>query len=179
MGVRADAHVFAAPGRNSRCLRLFAAPETNTDAPNVVDTSPITVVTPAIPVRAGQILHISGKVSISSPIAGSIEGVTISDNLTGMTGAWRETQKRDWQKFELLREAYQDGDYSLTLTLHGIGDVQFDDLRIIAHDLPDPTAAPSNVDSRPELATKPGRFDFLHRLPKFPQRAYDALRGKK
>ncbi len=171
VGIRSDALVFAAPGRDSRCLRLFAAPETNTDTPSVIDTPPITIVTPPIPVRVGQILHISGSVRVSSPITGNIEGVTLSDNLTGMTGAWRETQKREWQKIELLREAYQDGDYSLTITLHGIGDVQFDDLRVIVHDLPDPSAAPSNVDSRPESATKPGRFDFLQRLPKFPQRA--------
>ena len=171
VGIRSDALVFAAPGRDSRCLRLFAAPDTNTDIPSVIDTPPITIVTPPIPVRAGQILHISGSVRISSPIMGNIDGVTLSDNLTGMTGAWRETQKREWQKIELLREAYQDGDYSLTITLHGVGDVQFDDLRVIAHDLPDPSAVPSNADSHPESATKPGRFDFLQRLPKFPQRA--------
>ena len=170
-GIRADAQVLAAPGRDkSRCLRLFAAPETNTDAPSVVDTPPITVMTPPIAVRAGQILHISGSVRIASPITGSIEGVTLSDNLTGQSGAWRETEKREWQKIELLREAYQDGDYSLTITLHGIGDVQFDDLRVIAHDLPDPTSASSNAESRPGSTPKSGRFDFLQRLPRFPQR---------
>lgn len=170
VGIRSDALIFAAPGRDSRCLRIFAAPETNTDLPNIVDTPPISISTPPIPVRAGQILHISGNVRISSPIVGSIEGLTLSDNFTGMTGAWRETQKREWQKIELLREAYQDGEYSLTFTLHGIGDVQFDDLKVIAHDQPDPTATPANSDSRPETAVKPGRFDFLQRLPKFPQR---------
>ncbi len=171
VGVRADALIFAAPGRDSRCLRIFAAPETNTDVPSIVDTPPISIATPPIPVRAGQILHISGSVRISSPIVGSIEGLTLSDNFTGMTGAWRETQKREWQKIELLREAYQDGEYSLNITLHGIGDVQFDDLKVIAHDQPDPTTSPSNSDSHPDSVAKPGRFDFLQRLPKFPQRA--------
>ncbi len=171
-GIRAAVQVLAASGRDSRCLRLVAAPETNTDPPNIVDTPPITIVSPAIPVRAGQILHISGLVRIGSPITGSLNGVTLSDSLTGLTGAWHWTEKREWQKekFEMLREVYQDGDFSLIITLHGIGDVQFDDLQVIAHDLPEPSPLATSPNSKNDPSVKPSRYDFWQRLPRFPQR---------
>lgn len=108
---------------------------------------------------------------MGSAVNGSLEGVTLTDNLTGLTGAMRWTEKRDWQSLELLREAYQDGDFTLTFTLHGLGDVQFDDLKVITHDPPQPVSAPATEASPADVGTKPGRLDFWQRLPKFPQRA--------
>lgn len=61
-GIRADAQVLNAAGKESRCLRLLAAPETNTDAPSVVESAPLSISAPPIPVKAGQIIHVSGLV---------------------------------------------------------------------------------------------------------------------
>ncbi len=169
-GVRAAVQVLAATKRQGRCLRLVATPETNSDPPNVIDTPPITVTAPPVAVRAGQVLHISGWVRLASPITGSLDGVTLSDNLTGSTGSWHWREKREWQRFEMLREAYVDGPYVLTMTLHGLGDVQFADLRLIAHDPPGESQLAIHTESAADSEPKPNRFDFWRRLPKFPQR---------
>ncbi len=171
-GVRAAVQVLTTTGRDkrdSRCLRLVAAPDTNSDPPNMLDVAPLTLTAPPIAVRAGQVLHIKGWVRVASAITGSFDGVTLSDNLTGRSGAWRWQEKREWQSFEMLREAYQDGPFALTITLHGLGDVQFDDLDVIAHDPPGESKLATHSESATEPESKASRFDFLKRLPKFPQ----------
>ena len=169
-GVRAAVQVLAATGREGRCLRLVATPETNSDPPSVIDTPPITVTAPPVAVRAGQVLHVSGWVRLTSPITGSLDGVTLSDNLTGGTGSWHWREKREWQRFEMLREAYADGPYVLTMTLHGLGDVQFDDLQLIAHDPPGEPQLAVHTEAAADLEPKPNRFEFWRRLPKSLQR---------
>lgn len=169
-GIRVQAQVLTATGRESRCLRLLAAPETNTDPPSVVESAPLSIAAPPIPVKAGQIIHVSGSVRVGSAVNGSLDGVTLTDNLTGLTGAMHWNEKRDWQKLELLREVYHDGDFTLTFTLHGLGDIQFDDLKVIAHDPPQTTTSTGAEVTPTDPVTKPGRFDFWQRLPKFQQR---------
>ena len=168
-GVRAAVQVLTATGRDSRCLRLVAAPDTNNDPPNMLDVAPLTLTAPAIAVRAGQVLHISGWVRVASAVTGSFDGVTLSDNLTGRSGAWHWQEKREWQRFEMLREAYQDGPFALTITLHGLGDVQFDDLEVISHDPPGESQLATHSETATEPESKAGRFDFLKRFPKLPQ----------
>ena len=170
-GVRAAVQVLAATGRDSRCLRLVAAPDTNGDPPNVLDVAPLTLTAPPMAVRAGQVLHIGGWVRVASAITGSLDGVTLSDNLTGRTGAWHWHEKREWQRFEMLREVYQDGPFVMTIALHGLGDVQFDDLQVIAHDPPEESQLATHTESAAEPELKTGRFDFWKRLPKLPQRS--------
>jgi hypothetical protein len=148
---------------------LIALPEPNADPPAVVDLPPVVVTSPPISVRAGQVLHISGWVRLGTAISGSLEGLTLSDNLTGSTGAWHWHEKREWQRFEMLREVYVDGPFVLTITLHGLGDVQFDDLKLIAHDPPTDSPLATRDDPPKDSESKQGRFDFLKRLPKFPQ----------
>lgn len=170
-GVRAAVQVLAATGRAGRCLRLVAAPDTNNDAPNTLDVAPVTLTAPPIAVRAGQVLYVGGWVRVASAISGSLEGVTLSDNLTGRSGAWHWHEKREWEHFEMLREVYQDGPLSLTITLHGLGDVQFDDLEVIAHDPPGESQLATHAESATEPESKAGRFDFWNWRPKLPQRS--------
>ena len=169
-GVRAAVQVLASTGREGRCLRLVAAPDTNNDPPNLLDVAPLTVTAPPIPVRAGQVLHISGWVRIASAITGSLDGVTLSDNFIGRSGAWHWHEKREWQQFEMLREAYQDGPFALTITLHGLGDVQFDDLKVTTHDPPGESRLATHAESTTEPESKASLLEFWKRLPKFPQR---------
>jgi hypothetical protein len=169
-GIRSGVQLVAASGREGRCLRLAATPETNRDPPSVIEAPPITVSSPPVAVRAGQVLHVSGWVRVATAISGSLDGVTLSDNLTGNTGAWHWREKREWQRFEMLREAYVDGPFVLTFTLHGLGDVQFDDLQLIAHDPPGESQLATHTEPAANSDPKAGRFDFLRRLPKFPQR---------
>lgn len=165
-GVRAAVQVLTATGRDGRCIRLVAAPDTNNDPPNMLDAAPLTLTAPPIAVRAGQVLHIKGWVRVASAITGSFDGVTLSDNLTGRSGAWHWQEKREWQSFEMLREAYQDGPFALTITLHGLGDVQFDDLEVITLDPPGESKLATHSETATEPESKAGRFDFWKRFPK-------------
>jgi hypothetical protein len=92
-------------------------------------------VSPSMPVRAGQVLHVSGWVRIAGrPIAAEADGATLHDNLLGPSAGLRWTKTKGWEQFEMLREVPEDGTYELTLTLQGEGEVHFDGVRVIPHD---------------------------------------------
>jgi hypothetical protein len=117
------------------------------------DTQPIdasrgavTLLTPPMPVRGGQVLHISGWVRVvGRPIAADADGATLHDNLLGPSAGLRWTKTRNWEFFEMLREVPEDTSYELTFALHGEGEVHFDEIRVIPHD------------PRYSLAEQPGR----------------------
>ena len=107
----------------------------------------VKLISPSIPVRAGQILHISGWVRVpGQPIAAEADGATLHDNLLGPSAGLRWTKTKGWEQFEMLREVPEDGNYELTLALQGEGEVHFDDVRVIPHD------------PRYPIAEQPGRF---------------------
>jgi hypothetical protein len=72
-------------------------------------------------------------VKVIAPPSHSLDGITVHDNIDRMLGALRFTEKSGWQRFQFLREVRTDGPYVLTLTLHGMGEVLFDDLQVIPH----------------------------------------------
>lgn len=114
-------------------LELFAVPKGGAPANAVDDSGYVTFKSPAIEVREGEVLHISGWVNVVEPMAASRNGVTLHDDLLGPSSGLRWTQTQGWEPFQLLREVPEDGTYSITLTLHGQGRVHFDDLRVIPH----------------------------------------------
>ena len=63
--------------------------------------------------------------------------MTITESLTGSKARWKKTS--GWETFELIREVTTDSDLRLRLTLHGLGEVLFDDLKIVAST---PTSVP-------------------------------------
>lgn len=167
-GVRAGAELVRAGRDGKYCLRLWAAPVPGHQLAGGLANSPVTVRTPPLPVRSGQIVHISGWVQVVAPVTGSLDGAMLYDSLLGPVGAlrWRETGK--WQRFDLIREVQESGDFSISMVLRGMGDIRFDDLRVVPHD-PQPDAqfaghskqVPQDSDS-----TRRGPFKFLERLPK-------------
>jgi hypothetical protein len=151
-GVRAEAELYPAPRKGKTALRLIAIPATGIDPPEVFSKPPVSVSTPPMAVRKGQILHVSGWVKVVAPPVRSLDGVTVHDNIERTLGALRFTEKSGWQRFQFLREVRADGPYILTFTLHGIGEVLFDDVRVIPHQIPTIRAA-SDADSPFERAT--------------------------
>lgn len=132
-GVRAAAELYPATRKGSHgiyTLRMVAVPATGVDTPTVISDSPVTVTTPAVPVAAGQLVHIAGWVRVSTPVRGSLDGLMVYDNLSGTVGAIRFKDKSNWQQFELVREVRESGEISLTMSLSGLGEVQIDDIRI-------------------------------------------------
>ncbi|NQV23737.1 MAG: hypothetical protein HQ518_05150 [Rhodopirellula sp.] len=129
-GVRAAAELASLGSQSGFALRLLAVPNTNAEIPIALEGIPIALTTPPLPLKAGQIVHISGRIRIQARPAASIEGVTVTESLTGSKVRWKKT--RGWETFELIREVKTDSSLRLRLTLHGLGEVLFDDLKIVA-----------------------------------------------
>jgi hypothetical protein len=133
-GVRAEAELYPSAHKGKTALRLIAIPNTGIDAPEIISKPPVSVSSPPMPVRRGDILHVSGWIKVIAPPARSLDGITVRDNIDpGLLGALRFNEKSGWQRFQMLREVREDGPYILTLTLHGMGEVLFDDLQVIPH----------------------------------------------
>lgn len=131
-GVQASVNLMSFKGRDGVGLRLIAIPETNNTEPLIaLDGTPLLVRTPPIKVFKGQLVHISGQVRVPVTPAGTLEGVTLSENVSGTSLRWLETQ--GWRKFEAIREVEKDMDLELILKLHGLGEAQFDNLKVVAY----------------------------------------------
>lgn len=163
--IRTAGELYPRPHCGTHCLRLVAVPETNHDVPSVVTERPITVTSPPIQVRAGQIIHISGFVRVAAPCVGNLDGAMLYDSLVGQTGALRWQANSDWQPFELLREAAADGEFTLTLTLTGLGEILFDDLKVVAGNPEATTASASEEQPIDKRSPRASPLNFLPRLP--------------
>ena len=156
-----ELHSNAKQGRYS--LRLFAQPVSETRLPKLISQPPVTVVSPPIEARAGQILHISGWVRVLAAGEGSLDGAMLYDSIAGPAGALRWRQRSGWKRFELIREVVQSGPVTLTFNLTGTGEIQLDDLQVIHHD-----GKPRTASSEPvKPAADSRRWPFIERFPGF------------
>jgi hypothetical protein len=125
----------AAEGRY--CLQLVAEPADPSRPPAELREAAVRWISPPVPVYAGQMLLITGKVQLATPVTASADGLMIYESLAGTVGALRwsdPTPDRQWECFQLIREVQQSGELHVTLELRGLGDVRIDDLRIMAVD---------------------------------------------
>lgn len=124
---------FQRPQRTGRfCLRL-AATATEADAAEaLVETPPVWITSPAVPVGAGQLLKISGWISVPQKIIGSGDGLVVFDSIGGAATAMHFDKPGAWQQFTYYRLAPLDGSVSLTLALSGLGEAYLDDVKIEA-----------------------------------------------
>ncbi len=169
--LRRSAELYQSGRSGNYCLRLVAAPAAGNEIPQVIDKAPVTVKTPPVLVRAGQVVHVGGWARVVAPIAANFDGATLSDNLLGNVAAIRWNEPQEWQPFELIREIQQSGELQLTITLHGLGEIHFDDLQINTHTPRrlDATGVPLQ-DPEPEPESRSGPLDFFSRLPKLSPR---------
>jgi hypothetical protein len=126
---------IAAEGRY--CLQLVAEPSDPSRPPAELQEAAVRWVSPPVPVYAGQVLLITGKVQLATPVTATSDGLLIYENLAGTVGAlrWKDpTPDKQWESFQLIREAQQSGELRVTLELRGLGDVRIDDLRVMAVD---------------------------------------------
>lgn len=169
-GIRATAELYPRPKTGEYCLRLIAAPTPGEEPPASLSERPVTVTSPPLPVRKRQIVYVGGFVKVVAPTLASQDGAMVYDSVAGPSGAvrWRNVSP-NWQQFSLLREIPESGDFTLTFTLGGMGEVYFDDIRVIAHN---PVEAPSEAKSDATADPQKSRpFDFLRRFTPFPQRS--------
>jgi hypothetical protein len=121
-------------------------------APAIVETPPVWIISPAIPVAAGKLVRLSGFVRTSPEIAGSQDGLLVFDSLGGRALAERIRGEATWRRFELFRAAPADSQVTLTLALTGMGEAWIDDLEFCVLDLPRPERGESEASGPEEIA---------------------------
>jgi len=161
-GVRAGAALSSDAKVGNHCLRLHAVPETQGNVPNIVPRRPVFVTSPSIPIQRGQIIHISGWVRVVNDVQDGLDGAMLYDSIAGPVGSLRWQTSGEWQRFEIIREVQETGDFNITLSLAGMGIVDFDDLHVIPHN-------PSHAKSADELPENPRStpLRLWERLPGF------------
>lgn len=133
-GTSAGADLVATSPHSGRyALELYAARRPGYEDRRHGESAFVTFRSPPLPVRVGTVLHISGWVNMIEPVSPERDGATVHDNFMGLSSGLRWTTTQGWQRFELLREVPEDGEFRLTLALHGEGRVQFDDLQVVPH----------------------------------------------
>ena len=160
-GVQSAAELHPSAKQGQFSLRLAAQPAAGEQPPLSLNKIPVTAVSPPLTVHAGQVVRISGWVKLPQVVLGSLDGATIHDSLLGKTGAWRVKVARDWQRFELLRVVPESQELTVTISLHGLGELAIDDLQIAAF-VPPAEVAESPSSSEP--AVKPAKFSPLDAL---------------
>jgi hypothetical protein len=106
-------------------------------------------------------------VRVTTPISHSLDGAILYDNLGGPISAMRWQAPSGWQRFSLLREVRHSGSFTVTMSLGGLGEIQFDDLKIIPHDpkTTPPESPPTIADPKSPFTTP---LRLLQQLPRFP-----------
>ncbi len=167
-GVRTGAELTQSSRDGKYVLRLWAAAVPGNPLAGGLPDSPVTYTTPPLPVRSGQIVHVSGWVQVVAPITGNLDGAMLYDSLIGPIGALRWNEPAGWQRFELIREVHETGDFSIKMVLTGLGDVRFDDLRVVPHNPQGATEFAGHSSQAPddESSGRGGPLKFLERLPK-------------
>ena len=160
-GVHALAELYSSARKGKYSLRLVAVPDSSESARLVIDRHPVTISTPPLTVRSGQLVHISGWVRVVSPIRGCLDGVMLYDNHGGPVSALRWRDAHDWQRFALVREIQRSGPLTITMALTGTGEVHFDDLKVIPHTPRSESVGDQVIDSPPRSSP----IDLLQRIP--------------
>jgi hypothetical protein len=169
-GVRATAELHPDARQGKYALRLVAIPDTGTDPPKFVPQNPVSVTTAPVRVRHGQIVHVSGWVQVKTPIRGDLDGAMLYDSQTGPIGGLRWHDPAEWRRFAFVREIEESGDLTVTMELRGLGEIKFDDLRILAH-TPASAAPPGQPGKLPDAQdARPSRLGILDRLPRLRRR---------
>jgi hypothetical protein len=109
-------------------LRLKAAAMLADNKPTAIESAPMWVTTPPVPVEAGQLLEIQGWARIAEPITGSVDGLMVIDSITGPSLAQRITTPGQWQAFTIYRAAPRTGTMTVTFALNGLGEAWLDDI---------------------------------------------------
>jgi hypothetical protein len=130
-GVHTAADLVAEAAHRGRLgLRLTARPDNPETPPAILETPPVWITSPAVPVQPGQLVRIHGWVNVPAPIAASVDGLLVVDSLAGNDLAARIDRTAGWQEFTLYRAALQSGAVTVTFALSGLGEARLDDVSI-------------------------------------------------
>jgi len=82
---------------------MTVAPRTAT--PQLVESTPLWISTPGVPIKGGQLIRIHGWVNVPQVIQGTHDGLMVTDSLGGSDMSERIPVTRGWQEFTLYRGA--------------------------------------------------------------------------
>jgi len=132
-------------------LRLTAQPVEAEHPPALLESAPLCITSPAVPVEAGELVRIQGWVQIPAAITGSVDGLMVVDSFSGEALAERIGQTNGWRQFTLYRVAPRSGQMNVTFSLTGLGEVWLDDVTI----QPLRGVVPATTKPRPVVAPTP------------------------
>lgn len=113
-------------------FHLLAAAADPKNPPELIETPPLRLVSPALALQAGQWVRIHGWISVPKPIKGSLDGLLIFDSLGGEPLAERFDATSGWQEFTLYRAVPTTGPMTLTIALTGLGEAWVDNVTVEA-----------------------------------------------
>jgi len=150
-------------------LRLVVAPETPSDIPKQLETVPLWVATPPMPVRMGEMICVSGWIRIPQPLISTVDGFMVFDSLGGEELALRFLHTSgNWREFVFYRNVPKDRDYHVFFALGGIGEVHLDDVRVSAVQFEAPQVQPSQPGQQPGPVPYWRRLNPFQYLPPMP-----------
>jgi hypothetical protein len=158
-----ETNVEISPGGTSSgrsCLRIEARASDRNAASALVETTPVWITSPPVPLRAGEVACIRGRVRVATPIRGSVDGLLIVDSLGGEALAERFGETKSWQGFVMYRAAPRDCEVTLTIALTGFGEAMIDDVTISTVRLAAITAPHSDPATRGAVAPVNSTADF-------------------
>ncbi len=118
------------PHEGAYCLELEARNlDVNTPV-SVVPTAPVWITTQALPVKAGDLVEITGVARVPEELIGTVDGLQIIDSLGGPGMATRITHSPSWRSFRILRGVAADTEMVVSIALSGLGKAQVDELRV-------------------------------------------------
>ena len=154
-------------------LSLVVAPEIPSDKPKQLETVPLWVATPVMPIRMGEMICVSGWIRIPQPLESTVDGLMIFDSLGGEELALRFLQTAgEWRQFAFYRIVPEDNNnYSVFFALNGFGEVHLDDIQVTAVQFSIP-----QISTQPAQPSQPGSVPYWQRwnpfnyLPPMPNR---------
>lgn len=111
-------------------IELFVGESEPKAFPAILETAPIWINSPPIPVRLGEVLCITGWINIAEPLVGSTDGILIMDSLGGETLSLRVSQTSGWQEFAAYRVSPIDGQIKIIVAMTGGGRIALDDFAV-------------------------------------------------
>ncbi|MEY2724802.1 MAG: hypothetical protein RLZZ458_669 [Planctomycetota bacterium] len=121
-----------AGGNTGRLLRLaawYSDPALKSGTRD--DLVPLTISTPQIPVSAGDVMIVRGRVRRGLAVtAGTRRPLLLHDSELGPEQALRPELRKEWTPFELFRPIRKDGLFQFSASLAGQAEVHLDDLEI-------------------------------------------------
>ncbi|HEY2837804.1 MAG TPA: hypothetical protein VGJ26_01555, partial [Pirellulales bacterium] len=101
-----------------------------TTVPAQIETPPVWITTPPIPLEPGTLVRLHARVLVPAPIVGSPDSLLILDSLGGEALAERVSSSANWKEWNAYRMVDSSGTSTITFALSGLGEVWIDDVSI-------------------------------------------------